>query len=186
MDELYDLLNREDGYLRGLSTADSINGWRETLHSATPAHVPTNRTAASIEETALPGQKRKMRKSERAKWLSTLLPLREAVRYHYYLYRAATHGLTACLVWNDARFWFGIAILFGNPEPILWIPIQVENDEADMADAPIGQVPMPYYYGDTLLSYSAAYRMAGSISVSGEIADSLPTYIRFECKSSGD
>ena len=45
-----------------------------------------------------------------------------------------------------ARFWFEIATIIGNPELILWIPIQVENDEDEMVDASFGQFPRPYYY----------------------------------------
>ena len=152
----------------------SINGWGQTPHSTTPANVPTKRTEESMEETVLPGQKCKMRKSERAKWLSTFIPLRASVRHHY-LYRAAIHGLTAFLVWNDDRFWSEIAILFDKPEIILGTPIQVERDEGKLRAPLLGNFQGHITMALRSQSYSAARRMTWSIAVSGEIEDSHPT-----------
>ena len=87
-----------------------------------------------------------MRKSVRSTWLLTLPPI-GAARHHYKLYLAEIQILATCLVFGGARFWCGISILFCNPELIQEIPTQMENDDAEMTDAPFGESTSPYYYG---------------------------------------
>ena len=143
LSELTELLHNDDGYLENLFRDDSIDDWEKTLDAVTKCHVPTKRASGNLRETIIPGERCAKCRSFRQTWLSVLLPLRADVRYYYKMFNGAAYGLTTCLVWGDKSYWFEAALLFGQPELILGIPIDVVRDKDELVDGLFGTYPAP-------------------------------------------
>ena len=126
IDDLYELLHREDGVLVDLFKAESIDEWKRKLGEPTYPTCPLVDASLICAKLFPRGGKCVKCKNAMSGWLSTLLPLRADVSHYHHLYGGSESGLAMCIIWTDAKYWFEVSLLLDNHEMIFAIQIEMK------------------------------------------------------------